>query len=124
MYAFREAPTVLSCVVLCSTQYNTQCIKTLNTIIHIELVTVLNAVLSIVLGTAVGLVVRSVLNAVLNTWLCCTWSTGNLSTILVDRSVNYENLSTRGGGASGAGALLFAKKNFSTGKPVDSPRLA
>ena len=124
MYAFREAPIVLSCVVLCSIQYNTQCIRIFNTIIHVVLVTVLNAVLGIVLGTAMGLVLRSVLNAVLNTWLCCTWNTGNPLTILVDRSVNYENLSTRWGGASGAGALLFARKNLSTGKPVDSSRLA
>ena len=124
MYAFREAPAVLSCVVLFSILYNIQCIRIFNTIKRIVLVTVLNVVLGIVLGTAVGLVLRSVLNAVLNTWLCCTWSTGNLSTILVDRSVNYENLSTRWGGASGAGALLFAKKKLSTGKLVDSPRLA
>ena len=124
MYAFREAPTVLSCAVLCLIQHNTQRVKIFNTTIHNGLVTVLNAVLGIVLGTAVGLVLRSVLNAVLNTWLCCTWNKENLSTILVDRSVNYENLSTRWGGASGAGALLFARKNLSTGKPVDSSRLA
>ena len=69
MCAFREAPTVLACVVLCFTQYNIQRIRIFNTIIHFVLVTVLNAVLGIVLGTAVGLVLRSVLNAVLNTWL-------------------------------------------------------
>ena len=124
MSAFRKAPTVLSCVVLCSIQYNTQCIRICNTIIHIVLVTVLNAVLGIVLGTAVGLVLRSVLSAVLNTRLCCTWNKENLSAILVDRSVNYENLSTRWGGASGAGALFFARKNLLTGNPVDSSRLA
>ena len=124
MYAFRKAPTVLSCVVLCSIQYNTFCIRIFNTIIHIVLILVLNAVLITVFGVAMGPVLRSVLNALFNTCLCCTWSTRHLSTILVDRSVNYENLSTRWGGASGAGALLFARKNLSTGKPADSPRLA
>ena len=67
MYAFREAPAVLSCLVLCFTQHNTKCIRIFNTTIHNVVVTVLNAVLGIVQGTAVGLVLRSVLNAVLNT---------------------------------------------------------
>ena len=124
MRVFCEAPTVLSCFVVCSIQYNTFCIKIINTIIHIALILVLNAVLVTVLGIAMGPVLRSVLNALLNTCLCCTWSTGNLSTILVNRSVNYENLSTRWCGASGAGALLFARKNLSTGEPVDLSRLA
>ena len=44
--------------------------------------------------------------------------------MLVDRSVDYDNLSTRRGGASGAAGLLFVTKNLSTEKPVDSSRLA
>ena len=67
MYAFREAPAVLSCLVLCFTQHNTLCIRIHNAAIHIVLTMVLNAVLVIVMGTAEGPVLRSVLNAVLNT---------------------------------------------------------
>ena len=48
----------------------------------------------------------------------------NLSTMLVDRSVDYDNLSTRWGDACGAAGLLFVPKNLSTEKPVDSSRLA
>ena len=48
----------------------------------------------------------------------------NLSTMLVDRSVDYDNLSTRSGDACGAAGLLFVPKNLSTEKPVDSSRLA
>ena len=82
----------------------------------------------VVLNTVLSIVLNIVLN---NSFRYTSGSSGrnirgdkNLSTMLVDRSVDYDNLSTRWGDACGAAGLLFVPKNLSTEKPVDSSRLA
>ena len=83
---------------------------------------------NVVLSTVLSIVLSTVLN---NSFRYTSGSSGrntrgdkNLSTMLVDRSVDYDNLSTRWGDACGAAGLLFATKKLSTEKPVDSSRLA
>ena len=79
-----------------------------------------------------GTVLNIVLSIVLKISFRSTWGSSgrnirdgkNLSTMSVDRSVDYDNLSTRWGDACGGAGFLFVPKNLSTEKLVDSSRLA
>ena len=70
MYAFREAPAVLSGIGLCGNQYNNVFIRIFNTIVSIVLGTVLNIAMDTALGAVLNVVLNSALNIVLLTLLC------------------------------------------------------